>query len=326
MKIHAQVNSNAAESLNEQVLNSAFEIKYLHWHQQMAAGMDLLTLNCHSLNKTESDTNECLLAHTQALFGIDKLDVITQDTQFNLNISYLLNDIAQAKVYQKSLKLHLVGPLELLSSMKVPAPIKDHILDKLLFQYQSMLSQLNEAGVDWVEFQETGVAAQQDALPAYQQLIEVYQMLSQVKRPKLMLKSSYIQALIEADSQLKLDNLLSGLSLEGMQVDASHQNFNWPLLLKLAPQMKVISLAVIKTKGAQKTHLAALLKQLQPIYDKFMDKLWLTTVPSSNSHEYYGQKLIELNLLKSALIDYEIDPVIAYSQTALVPYKTQLLA
>lgn len=329
MKIHSLVNSNATESLNEQVLNSAFQIKYLHWHQQMAAEMDLLTLNCNGLNTGLNDNKACLLTHTLAIFGINQVDtVITEKTQFNLDIGYLLNDVAQAKVYQKSIKINLIGPLELLYLMNVEDNAKAVILEKLVSLYQQILTALNKAGVDWVQLQETALTRAEHNQPlAYeQQLIKAYQALSAVDRPKLMLKSSFIQTLIETGKQARLDNLLPILSVEGVQINASHKHFNWSLLLKLVSQVQVISVAVIQAGVAQKTNLADLLGQIQPIYDELMDNLWLTTEFSAEGSAFNGQKLMELNLLKSALIDYEIDPVVAYSNTALVPYRTQLQA
>ncbi|WAJ70926.1 hypothetical protein [Catenovulum adriaticum] len=329
MKIHSLVDSNAAESLNEQVLNSAFQIKYLHWHQQMAAEMDLLTLNCNDLNKGLNHPKACLLTHTLAMFGINQVDtVITQKTQFKLNINHLLNDIAQAKVYQKSLKINLIGPLELLCLMKIEDSTKAAVLEKLVPLYQQLLTELNSADVDWIQLQESVLTGSDDnqQLEYEQQLIKVCQALSTVERPKLILKSSFIQTLIEEGRKARLDNLLPILSLEGIQINASHKNFNWSLLLTLVSQIKVISVAVVQGGVTQKTNLADLLRQIQPIYDELMDNLWLTTEFSAERNLFNGQKLTELNLLKSALIDYEIDPVIAYSNTALVPYRTQLQA
>jgi 5-methyltetrahydropteroyltriglutamate--homocysteine methyltransferase len=232
-------------------------------------------------------------------------------TEFKLDASRLLEQIAEAKAQGVKAKPVLVGPVTYLAIGKAKdGSDKLALLQRLLAVYTELLDTLFAQGVEWVQIDEPWLVTELDAdwqhafNTAYHQLKSC--------RVKLLL-ATYFGQLLENGY------LAANLPVAGLHIDAINGRGDVAPLLNLLPSHKVLSLGVINGRNIWKTDLTAVLDWVEPIAAKLGNRLWIAPscsllhVPVDLSSEvkldgeikswlaYALQKLEELKVLGTAL-------------------------
>ena len=191
----------------------------------------------------------------------------TAGTQFALDASRLLDQIAEARAQGVKAKPVIVGPVTYLAIGKA----KDDsdrlaLLPRLLPVYAELLDTLAAQGVEWVQVDEPILVTELDAdwqhafNTAYHQLKGC--------RVKLLL-ATYFGQLLENQY------LAANLPVAGLHVDAVNGRDDVLPLLGMLPAHKVLSLGVINGRNIWKTDLNAVLDWLEPIAERLGDRLWV---------------------------------------------------
>lgn len=235
----------------------------------------------------------------------------TAATQFRLDASRLLAQLAEAKAQGVKAKPVLVGPVTYLAIGKA----KDDsdrlaLLGRLLPVYTELLDQLAAQGVEWVQIDEPILVTELDA-DWQHALNTAYHQLKSAK-VKILLATYF--------GQLQ-DNayLAANLPVAGLHVDAINDRDGVLPLLGLLPAHKVLSLGVINGRNIWKTDLTAVLDWIEPLAQRLGERLWIAPscsllhVPVDLNSEqrldaevrswlaFALQKLDELKLLGRAL-------------------------
>ncbi|MPT37545.1 MAG: 5-methyltetrahydropteroyltriglutamate--homocysteine S-methyltransferase [Achromobacter sp.] len=235
----------------------------------------------------------------------------TAATEFKLDASRLLEQLAEAKAQGVPAKPVIVGPVTYLALGKAKDESdKLALLDRILPVYAQLLDTLADQGVQWVQIDEPILVTELDA--AWQAALATAYDALKASRVKLLLASYF--------GQLK-DNvaLLAKLPVAGVHVDAINGRDDvQAVIAALAPE-QVLSLGVINGRNIWKTDLTAVLDWLEPIAARLGARLWvapscsLLHVPVDLDNErkldaeikswlaYALQKLDELRLLGRAL-------------------------
>ncbi|MDB5955875.1 5-methyltetrahydropteroyltriglutamate--homocysteine S-methyltransferase [Ramlibacter sp.] len=189
-------------------------------------------------------------------------------TQFQLDASRLLEQLAEAKAQGVKAKPVIVGPVTYLAIGKARDDSdKLALLPRLLPAYAELLDTLAAQGVEWVQVDEpllvTELAAdwQHAFNDAYHQLKGC--------RVKLLL-ATYFGQLLENQY------LAANLPVAGLHVDAINGRDDILALLNLLPGHKVLSLGVINGRNVWKTDLAAVLDWLEPLAQRLGERLWIS--------------------------------------------------
>lgn len=232
-------------------------------------------------------------------------------TEFKLDASRLLEQLAEAKAHGVKAKPVLVGPVTYLAIGKAKdGSDKLALLPRLLAVYAELLDTLAAQGVEWVQIDEPLLVTELDAdwqhafNTAYHQLKSC--------RVKLLL-ATYFGQLLENGY------LAANLPVAGLHIDAINGREDVLPLLNLLPSHKVLSLGVINGRNIWKTDLVGVLDWVEPIAQKLGDRLWIAPtcsllhVPVDLNSEvkldaeikswlaYALQKLDELKVLATAL-------------------------
>ncbi|WNC94544.1 5-methyltetrahydropteroyltriglutamate--homocysteine S-methyltransferase [Paraburkholderia sp. FT54] len=232
-------------------------------------------------------------------------------TEFKLDPSRLLEQLAEAKAQGIKAKPVIVGPLTYLALGKAKDDSdKLALLPRLLPVYAELLATLAAQGVEWIQIDEpilvTELSAQwqQACVTAYQSLAN-----SKVK----LLLATYFGRL--------LDNLplVCKLPVQGLHLDAINARAEVDAVIAQLPQDRVLSLGVINGRNIWKTDLASVLDWLEPVAKQLGERLWIAPscsllhVPVDLGSEqkldaevrswlaFALQKLGELKLLATAL-------------------------
>lgn len=232
-------------------------------------------------------------------------------TQFELDASRLLAQLAEAQAQGVKAKPVLVGPVTYLAIGKAKDDSdKLALLPQLLTVYAQLLEALAAQGVEWVQIDEPLLATELDAdwqhafNTAYHQL-----------------KSCRVKVLLATYFGQLLDNkyLAANLPVAGLHVDAINGRDDVLPLLSMLPSHKVLSLGVINGRNIWKTDLVSVLDWLEPIAERLGERLWIAPscsllhVPVDLESEqkldaelkswlaFALQKLDELRLLGAAL-------------------------
>ncbi|WP_088147238.1 5-methyltetrahydropteroyltriglutamate--homocysteine S-methyltransferase [Achromobacter denitrificans] len=235
----------------------------------------------------------------------------TAATEFKLDASRLLEQLAEAKAQGVPAKPVIVGPVTYLALGKAKDESdKLALLDRILPVYAQLLDTLADQGVQWVQIDEPILVTELDA--AWQAALATAYDALKASRVKLLLASYF--------GQLK-DNvaLLVKLPVAGVHVDAINGRDDvQAVIAALAPE-QVLSLGVINGRNIWKTDLTAVLDWVEPIAARLGARLWvapscsLLHVPVDLDNErkldaeikswlaYALQKLDELRLLGRAL-------------------------
>ncbi|PRC93233.1 5-methyltetrahydropteroyltriglutamate--homocysteine S-methyltransferase [Solimicrobium silvestre] len=236
---------------------------------------------------------------------------LSAETEFSLDASRLLAQLAQARQLKVSAKPVIIGPLTYLWLGKTrDASDKLALLPRLLPAYITLLNQLAEQGCEWVQIDEPILVTELDA--SWQQaFIAAYDAL-QAGSAKLLLATYF--------GQLK-DNLplLCKLPVQGIHIDAINGQDEIGQLIQQLPADTVLSLGVINGRNIWKTDLHATLEWLEPVHRLLQTRLWIAPscsllhVPVDLSSEqkldsriqywlaFALQKLDELQILAKAL-------------------------
>ena len=235
----------------------------------------------------------------------------TAETQFKLDATRLLAQLAEAKAQQVKAKPVIIGPVTYLAIGKS----KDDsdrlaLLPQLLQVYTELLETLAAQGVEWVQVDEPILVTELTTEWQHAFNLAYHQLKS--SRVKLLL-ATYFGPL--ADNQYLAANLPGA----GLHLDAINARQEILPLLAMLPAHKVLSLGVINGRNIWKTDLNATLEWLAPLAERLGERLWLAPscsllhVPvdlASEQHldaeikswlAFARQKLEELQVLATAL-------------------------
>lgn len=235
----------------------------------------------------------------------------TAETQFKLDATRLLAQLAEAKAQQVRAKPVIIGPVTYLAIGKS----KDDsdrlaLLPQLLQVYTELLETLVAQGVEWVQIDEPILVTELTAEWQHAFNLAYHQLKS--CRAKLLL-ATYFGPL--ADNQY----LAANLPVAGLHVDAINARSEVVPLISMLPAHKVLSVGVINGRNIWKTDLNATLDWLEPIAERLGERLWLAPscsllhVPVDLDSEvkldaevkswlaFAKQKLDELQVLATAL-------------------------
>jgi len=235
----------------------------------------------------------------------------TVATDFKLDASRLLEQLAEAKAQGVATKPVIIGPVTYLWLGKAKDDSdKLALLPKLLPVYAALLETLANAGIEWVQIDEPILVTELDAV--WQGAFDrAYQHLSDC-RVKLLL-ATYFGELAENLC------LAANLPVAGLHVDAVNGRNDVEPLIEQLPADKVLSLGVINGRNIWKTDLNTVLDWLEPIAQQLGERLWLAPscsllhVPVDLDSEqkldaeikswlaFAKQKLGELQVLATAL-------------------------
>jgi len=188
-------------------------------------------------------------------------------TEFKLDASRLLEQLAEAKAQGVTTKPVLIGPVTYLWLGKAKDDSdKLALLPKLLPVYAELLDTLAAEGVEWVQIDEPILVTELDAVwqnafvTAYRQLADC---------PVKLLLATYFGQLAENRS------LTANLPVAGLHVDAINGSDDVEPLIDQLPAGKVLSLGVINGRNIWKTDLNAVLDWLEPLAQQLGERLWL---------------------------------------------------
>ena len=232
-------------------------------------------------------------------------------TEFKLDASRLLEQIAQARAQGVKAKPVIVGPITYLWLGKSKdSSDKLALLPRLLPAYTELLATLAAQGVEWVQIDEPVLVTELGA--AWQQAFRTaYAALA--GSPVRVLLATYFGQLLENLP------LACELPVQGLHLDSINARNEVETLIAKLPADRVLSLGVINGRNIWKTDLTSVLDWLEPIAKTLGDRLWIAPscsllhVPVDLSSEqkldkevrswlaFALQKLDELALLSTAL-------------------------
>ena len=233
------------------------------------------------------------------------------DTEFKLDASRLLEQLAEAKAQGVHAKPVIIGPVTYLWIGKVKdGSNKLDLLERLLPAYSDLLEQLAAQGVEWVQIDEPVLVTELDA--DWQHALNLAYHDLKSCRVKLLLATYF--GTLEENLYLACN-----LPVAGLHLDAINARGELQPLLNLLPSHKVLSLGVIDGRNIWKTNLVAALDWLEPLAVRLGDRLWIAPscsllhVPvdlasehklDAHVHSWLAfalQKLDELKVLATAL-------------------------
>ncbi|GLR67082.1 5-methyltetrahydropteroyltriglutamate--homocysteine methyltransferase [Acidocella aquatica] len=233
------------------------------------------------------------------------------DTEFKLDASRLLAQLAEAKALGLKAKPVIIGPVTYLALGKAKdGSDKLSLLPRLLPAYAKLLAALGAAGAEWVQIDEPILVTELDS--AWQEAFHAaYQQLN-TGTVKLLL-ATYFGPL--------QDNLplVAALPVQGVHLDAINARDEVKALIQASPAERIISLGVVNGRNIWKTDLEAALDWLEPVAKTLGERLWLAPscsllhvpVDLESEHKldaeirswlaFAVQKLSEISVLATAL-------------------------
>ena len=231
-------------------------------------------------------------------------------TEFKLDASRLLEQLAEARTQGIQAKPVLIGPVTYLALGKAKDGTSMELLPRLLPVYAQLLDVLATQGVEWVQMDEPILVTELDA--DWQHAFNTAYHHLKSSKIKLLLATYFGQL---AENKY----LAANLPVAGLHIDAINGQDDVQQLLGLLPAHKVLSLGVINGRNIWKTDLAAVLDWVEPLAERLGDRLWIAPscsllhVPVDLNSEqkldadikswlaYAHQKLDELRVLGEAL-------------------------
>ncbi|WP_423393626.1 5-methyltetrahydropteroyltriglutamate--homocysteine S-methyltransferase [Burkholderia sp. LMG 21824] len=233
------------------------------------------------------------------------------DTNFSLDPSRLLQQLAEAQAQGVAAKPVILGPVTYLWLGKA----KDDsdrlaLLPKLLPVYGALLDTLTAQGVEWIQVDEPILVTELD--DEWRQAFKTAYAALETRRIKVLLATYFGQL----QSNLAL---ASSLPVDGLHVDAINARDEVDALVRELPAERVLSVGAINGRNIWKTDLNATLDWLEPLAKQLGDRLWLALscsllhVPVDLASEekldaeirswlaFALQKLDELKVLATAL-------------------------
>ncbi len=232
-------------------------------------------------------------------------------TEFKLDASRLLEQLAEAKAQGVKAKPVIVGPVTYLALGKSKdSSDKLALLPRLLPVYAELLKALAGQGVEWVQIDEPILVTELDG--AWRDAFTQAYAALKDSGVKLLLATYFGQLRENLD-------LVTGLPVQGIHLDAINARDEVNALIRAVPSDRVISLGVVNGRNIWKTDLAAVLNWLEPAAAQLGDRLWIAPscsllhVPVDLAGErqlddevkswlaFAIQKLAEIKLLATAL-------------------------
>ncbi|WP_175838073.1 5-methyltetrahydropteroyltriglutamate--homocysteine S-methyltransferase [Burkholderia anthina] len=227
------------------------------------------------------------------------------DTNFSLDPSRLLQQLAEAQALGVAAKPVILGPVTYLWLGKS----KDDsdrlaLLPKLLPVYGALLDTLTAQGVEWVQIDEPILVTELDA--EWRQAFRTAYAALETRRIKLLLATYF--------GQLQ-DNLTLAASLpvDGLHIDAINARDEIGALVRELPAERVLSVGAINGRNIWKTDLNAALDWLAPLAKQLGDRLWLA--PSCSLLH------VPVDLASEAKLDAEIRAWLAFALQKLDELK-----
>lgn len=350
---------------------TAADIRQKNWATQIAAGADLLPVGDFSYYDHVLDTL-CALGAIPARFGFDA-DKLTlsqyfelargnasqvamemtkwfdtnyhyivpewhQNTSFKANAASLIAQIEEAKATGHDIKPTLVGPLTLLwlGKEKDAGHNRLELLPRLLPEYQKLLRELANAGVDWIQIDEPILAVDiarewLDAFaPTYQELA--------ITGTRIII-GTYFGSVAEHI------NLLKNLPVNGVHIDCVRAPEQLAEFANAWPENKVLSVGLIDGRNVWRANLREVIELLAPVATQLGNNLWIAPSCSllhspqdlsveeklnpeiKNWLAFAAQKLQELGIIKQALAHGKdsVHEALAASDAAAAGRKTSKL-
>lgn len=221
---------------------------------------------------------------------------LTAGTEFTLEASRLLAQVAEARRLGHKPKPVIVGPMTYLWLGKAKDNTeKLRLLPRLLPVYAELLNELASQGVEWVQIDEPILVTEleEDWKAAFAAAYDVLQ----EGRCKLLLATYF--------GELR-DNLplACGLPVQGLHVDAINGRAELTRIVDQLPVGNVLSLGVIDGRNIWKTDLLATLDWLEPIHTALRERLWIA--PSCSLLH------VPVNLDSETTLDSEIKSWLAF--------------
>ncbi|MEO6293011.1 MAG: 5-methyltetrahydropteroyltriglutamate--homocysteine S-methyltransferase, partial [Burkholderiaceae bacterium] len=231
-------------------------------------------------------------------------------TEFKLDASRLLAQLAEAKSQGVKAKPVIIGPVTYLWLGKAKDDSdKLALLARLLPVYGELLDQLAAQGIDWVQIDEPVLVTELDA--DWQHAFNLAYHQLKACRVKLLL-TTYFGSLQENLY------LACNLPVAGLHVDAVNARQEMTQILNLLPSHKVLSLGVINGRNIWKTDLNAVLTWLEPIAAGLGPLLWLA--PSCSLLH------VPVDLASERKLDAEIQSWLAFALQKLDELKILAIA
>lgn len=366
--IEAFWKGNKSESELRQV---AADIRQQNWATQISAGADLLPVGDFSFYDHVLDT-VCALGAIPARFGFDPADLSLnqyfqlargnenqvamemtkwfdtnyhyivpewhRDTQFKAHAANLIVQINEAKATGHDIKPTLLGPISLLwlGKEKDAGHNRLELLPRLLPEYQKLLRELANAGVDWIQIDEPILAVDIDQewvdafAPTYQELA--------ITGTRIII-GTYFASVAEY-----LD-LLKALPVNGVHIDCVRAPEQLAEFANVWPQNKVLSVGVIDGRNVWRANLREIIELLAPVATQLGNNLWIAPSCSllhspqdldieeklnpeiKNWLAFAAQKLQELGIIKQALAHGKdtVEKALAASDIAAAGRRTSHL-
>ncbi|KNE76130.1 5-methyltetrahydropteroyltriglutamate- homocysteine methyltransferase [Candidatus Burkholderia crenata] len=189
-------------------------------------------------------------------------------TEFKLDPSRLLEQLAEAKVQAVKAKSVIVGPVTYLALGKAKDDSdKLALLPRLLPVYAELLAALAAQGVEWVQIDEPILVTELSA-EWQQAYVTAYDALAKGK-VKLLLATYFGQLLGNLPLACKLP-------VQGLHLDTINARAEVDAVIAQLPKDTVLSLGVINGRNIWKTDLNSVLDWLEPVAKQLGDRLWIT--------------------------------------------------
>ena len=233
------------------------------------------------------------------------------DTEFRLDASRLVGQLAEARAQGVRAKPVLIGPLTYLAIGKArDGSDRLALLPRLLDAYAQLLDTLANHGAEWVQVDEPVLVTELDADWQHGFNLAYHQL--KACRAKLLVATYFGQLRENAW-------LAANLPVAGLHIDAVNDRDGVLPLVNLMPTHKVLSLGVVDGRNVWRTDLGRTLDWLEPLAARLGERLWLAPscsllhVPVDLEGEdaldeelrswlaFAVQKLDELKLLGEAL-------------------------
>ena len=221
----------------------------------------------------------------------------TAATEFKLDATRLLQQLAEARANGTRAKPVIIGPVTYLALGKA----KDEsdrlaLLPKLLPVYGELLDTLAAQGVEWVQIDEPLLVTELD--DAWQHAFNLAYHHLKACRVKILLATYF--------SQLQENRYLAAnLPVAGLHVDAINGRDDVLPLVNMLSEHKVLSLGVINGRNIWKTDLTAVLDWIEPLAQRLGDRLWIA--PSCSLLH------VPVDLRSEQKMDAEIKSWLAYA-------------
>lgn len=188
-------------------------------------------------------------------------------TSFSLDASRLLEQIAEAKKANISVKPVIIGPVSYLWLGKAKDNTnKLELLNDLLPIYAKLILELKKAGIEWLQVDEPILVLELDN--DWQNALRKTYSLLQGGNLKLLLTTYF--------GQLKENlNLACELEVDGIHIDAIEPTDEVLKIVDTLPNNKILSLGVVNGRNIWKTDLKLTLGWLKPIHELLAERLWL---------------------------------------------------